>query len=110
MEEYRVSASESAVVLADYPAARRLEIDTNLATEAGGAALAASILALLSAPARIPNVDLSGIFALPAEFDGSPPTFTLTDPSFDFSGTETLLPAGVTIDLERGSTRLVLRG
>lgn len=110
MAEYRVSVSEDSAVLADYPAARRLELDTNLATEAAGAALAANVLALLGQAVRVPQVDVSGVHALPAEFDGTPPTFQLHDVSFGFAGSETLLPLSVSIDLERWSTSLTLRG
>ena len=110
LNEYRTSAAENAGVLADYPNARQVEASTNL--DAGGAAaLAAELLALLEVPARAFEVEVSGAAHLTlADFDGTPPAFTLLSERFQATGGETLLPAAIEMNFDNDVATWTLRG
>lgn len=111
LEEYRRSTQSNAGTLADYANARRIEIETNIATLAGGDALANELLALLEDPARVFEVEIEGVdVADLSAFDGSPPAFALEAARFAISSATPMLPAAIEIDHERSTTRLTIRG
>lgn len=111
LSEYRFSESANATVLADYSTARRLQLDTNLATPEGGQMLADAVLSLLQTPARAFEVAVEAVdVADLAQFDGSPPAFALVAPRFAITDATTLLPAAVEIDHAGSTTLLTLRG
>ncbi len=111
LEEYRRSTASNATILADYANARRIEIETNIASTAGGDAMANALLALLETPARVFEVEVEGVdFADLSAFDGSPPAFALDAARFAITSATPMLPAAIEIDHERSITRLTIRG
>ena len=110
MAEYRVSVSDDAPTKADYPNWRTLRLNTNIATTAGGDALAAELLATFKAPERRFEVPCDGVSAVKlSDFDGSPPTYAPDFPRFQTTG-GTRLPEQVVIDHESKVTTLLVRG
>lgn len=110
MAEYRVSVSEDAPTKADYPNWRTLRLSTNIATTAGGDALAAELLATFKLAERRFEAVCDGVDVVKlSDFDGSPPTFAPDFPRFQTSG-GTRLPESVTIDHKAQSTTLLVRG
>ncbi len=110
LEPFRMSIAEDAPTKAAYPQWRTLRLDTNLATVAGGDALAADLLATFREATRNFEVAMSGvdIFTL-SSFDGSPPTFAPTFSRFQASG-GVRLPSEVVIDHAASVTTMILRG
>jgi|GEM_PF-5199196 len=109
--EYRRSRAVSAAVRADYPNARDIVLDTNIATVAGADSLSAQLLDLLDAPARVFEVMVQSVDAADlSQFDGTPPVFALAAPRFAITAATQLLPAAVEIDHAGGTSRLTLRG
>lgn len=110
LAEYRTSLADDATTKSDYPNWRTLRLSTNIATTAGGDALAAELLATFKVPVRNFEVVMSGadIMTL-SDFDGSPPTWAPDFDRFETSG-GTRLPAEVSIDHDKQVTTMVVRG
>lgn len=110
LAEYRTSIADDAATKAAYPNWRTLKLSTNIATTAGGDALAAELLATFKVPVRNFEIEMSGADVMKlSDFDGSPPTWAPDFARFSTSG-GTRLPAEVTIDHERQVTMMVVRG
>lgn len=111
LAEYRYETATDATVKSIIPGSRTLELDTNIASTVGAAAIASQMLAQFKTPALAFNVEVQDTeIASLDEFDGSPPVFTADFERFGTGSGRTMLPAAVTIDWQTMTTTVTLRG
>ena len=110
MEEYRRAEAIDPATIANYPTARTIEIDTNIATIAGAQAVADTIIAMLAAPARVLEIRVTGVPVTPLDMDGAPPRFTVQSEAFAETGARIFTMAAMTIDLDSYSTTITIKG
>ena len=109
LTEYRYANPKDDAIKTDYRQAAAIEIDTQLATEAGALALAERLFAHNNTPTFSYEVTIDGIDAASIDkFVGAPPRFI---PNLDrYTSGKTMMPEEVTIDLNTMTTTVVLRG
>ncbi len=105
-QEYRYSTKTSPTVLARNPAARTVEIPTNL-DETAASALATKYLAENTSP-RVFEVVIQGVTYLDS-FIGTVPTFVLNALKYQTDG-RVLKVVSFTTDFEANTTTLQVRG
>lgn len=105
-QPYRYSTKTNPAVLARNPAARTVEIPTNL-DESAASALATKYLAENIAP-RVFEVVIEGVTYLDS-FIGTVPTFVLNAPKY-WTGGRTVKVVSFTTDFEANTTTMQVRG
>lgn len=105
-QEYRYTPKDDPLVLARNPAARTVEVSTNL-DEATANALAAKYLAENASP-RVFEIVIQGVTFLDS-FVGTVPSFTLNAPKYQ-TDSRVLKVVGFTTDFEANTTTLQVLG
>lgn len=106
-KDYRYETAQDVAVLANYPLAQEVQIDTNL-SQASAAGYAADVLDNTKEHALAFEVEIEGIVTFD-DFDGTVPHYTVDAPQYETDG-RTYKCVGIEVDWATGTTTLRLRG